>query len=79
MRGWWDDEPVVVVHGSVADDVKATAFVQADGGGLIALANFGNTNQTVTLSGSMLSGITWVLAIELSFSFSSWHCCILDQ
>ena len=55
-----EDEPVVVVDGPAASDVKATAFVQPDGrGGLIAIGNFGVVNYTVTLSGSFLKGKTY--------------------
>jgi hypothetical protein len=62
LCGWWDDEPAISVAGSGGatsgiDEVKATAFVQSDGGGgLIALGNFGNASRTIVLAGDILIG-----------------------
>ena len=54
LHGWWDDDPAVAVLGS--DTVKATAFVQPDGSGVVAVGNFANASVAIRLGGALFAG-----------------------
>ena len=69
MRGWWEDEPAVAVLGLDTDTVKATAFVQPDGSGVVAVGNFGNASVAFELGGPLFAGKSVTLLADAIEAF----------
>ena len=67
LHGWWDDEPAVAVLGP--DTVKATAFVQPDGSGVVSVGNFGNASVAIRLGGKLFAGKSVTLVADAIEAF----------
>ena len=68
LHGWWEDEPVVAVLGPDTT-VKATAFVQLDGSGVVAVGNFGNASAAFQLGGPLFAHKTVTLVADAIEAF----------
>ena len=69
MRGWWEDEPAVAVLGLDTDTVKATAFVQPDGSGVVSVGNFRNASVAIQLGGTLFAGKSVTLVADAIEAF----------